>query len=397
MAQVVQILQSAARMSQVLPLLRKIAETNERAVWTATIGLANKIARGEAIPIPAHSMTVRELGELWTSGRLAQAYRAHVKVKLTAKEDRRTFEMYVYPVAGDLPVTEFTADHAEQIMRRIPPNRAQNTMRNVAVKIHRLFVLAVYPLRLLTANPLPLGFLPRPGTRKAKVCIYPSEDRKLLSNGDIPLIRRLFYGFLIREGMRFGEASALRWADLDLDHGTVRLDTNKTEDARTWALDAGVHRALLKWKDFCGRSGRLPQRVFDGLNLRYGAGVFRSDLARSGVNRAELFEENKNRQKVRLHDLRASFVTIAMAQGKNEAWICARTGHRSSAMVATYLRPARMLTEMRLGALTPLDEAIPEFQKLRIISQTRRAPNLPELTTSETSDGKVEWFGTGSK
>ena len=44
----------------------------------------------------------------------------------------------------------------------------------------------------------------------------------------------------------------------------------------------------------------------------------RGDLRTAGVTRPELFERSKVRQPLRLHDLRASFVTIALANGKTE-------------------------------------------------------------------------------
>ena len=56
------------------------------------------------------------------------------------------------------------------------------------------------------------------------------------------------FGVLEREGMRREEAADLRWSDVDLARGVVRLDENKTEDPRAWALDAGVAAALGIWR-----------------------------------------------------------------------------------------------------------------------------------------------------
>ncbi|MGA3124969.1 MAG: tyrosine-type recombinase/integrase, partial [Polyangiaceae bacterium] len=64
----------------------------------------------------------------------------------------------------------------------------------------------------------------------------------------VPLVRRLFFGVLEREGMRREEAADLRWSDVDLARGVVRLDENKTDDPRAWALDAGVAAALGIWR-----------------------------------------------------------------------------------------------------------------------------------------------------
>lgn len=63
-----------------------------------------------------------------------------------------------------------------------------------------------------------------------------------------------------------------------------------------------------------------------------------------------------------VHDLRATFCTIALANGLTETWVCDRTGWRSSEMVSRYRRAARTWAELELGTLTPLDEAIPELR-----------------------------------
>jgi integrase len=56
----------------------------------------------------------------------------------------------------------------------------------------------------------------------------------------VTLERRMLYGVLAREGLRLGEALRLEWSDLDLEHGTLSLDENKTDDPRTWALGLDV-------------------------------------------------------------------------------------------------------------------------------------------------------------
>lgn len=65
----------------------------------------------------------------------------------------------------------------------------------------------------------------------------------------VPLAYRMLWGFLAREGMREGEALALTWTDLDLERGVVRLDKNKTDDPRAWALHPGVVAALRAYRD----------------------------------------------------------------------------------------------------------------------------------------------------
>ena len=50
---------------------------------------------------------------------------------------------------------------------------------------------------------MPRGWLPLPGQRKALAYLYPDEDRRLLACAAVPLVYRLLYGFLAREGLSF--------------------------------------------------------------------------------------------------------------------------------------------------------------------------------------------------
>ena len=72
---------------------------------------------------------------------------------------------------------------------------------------------------------------------------------------------------------------------------------------------------------------------------------------------------SETRRPLRAHDLRATFVTVALAcgKGKTETWVSDRTGHTSSAMISRHRRKARTWTGLALGALDPLDTAIPEL------------------------------------
>ncbi len=203
---------------------------------------------------------------------------------------------------------------------------------------------------------------------KAKTSLYPSEDAKLLGCRDVLLERRLAYGILAREGMRASELGTLRWRDVDLKHGRVRLDANKTDDPRAWALSPDVARTLAWWqKRTKGQEGDLAL----GLDLHEGSRWLRGrdgdetrpgDLRIAGVTRPELFERGASRQPIRLHDLRATFVTVSLANGKTEQWVTDRTGHKSSQMIALYARQARTWAELELGQLGPLDELLPEVK-----------------------------------
>jgi hypothetical protein len=189
-----------------------------------------------------------------------------------------------------------------------------------------------------------------------------------MGHRDIPVVRRLLFGLMVREGLRLSEALNLTWADLDLEQGVIRLDVNKTEDPRSWPLGEDVARALDAWRRLRGKKAEKIPRVFPKalIGTRYDlARLLREGLTAAGVSsktrRPELTVPGPGRMLLRAHDLRGSFVTIALACGQTEAWVTDRTGHRSSQMIYRYKRAARSAAELGLGWFAPLEEAIPEL------------------------------------
>jgi hypothetical protein len=109
----------------------------------------------------------------------------------------------------------------------------------------------------------------------------------------------------------------------------------------------------------------------------------RADLKAAGVTRSELFERSAVRRPVRVHDLRATFVTISLANGKSETWVADRTGHRSSEMINRYRRQARTWSELGLGELSPLNRALPDLARLPLETRSPGRPIGANLAESK--------------
>jgi integrase len=299
-------------------------------------------------------VTFRQLGELWTSGELARRHPDHVRVKRSVETDRQRLAK-LYETVGEVPLESFSVEDAERAMRALPNDIEPGTRRHYGQLMSRVLKLAVYPCKLIGQSPLPVGFLPRVKGKKAKSFLYPSEESTLLACGTVPLWHRLLYGFLAREGMRYSEAAHLSWADLDLERGSVTLDVNKSDDPRAWALSPGVAAALEACRpDDAGDDALVFARAMSDS----AAELFREHLKLAGVTRAELFRRTASRLPIRVHDLRGTFVTLSLAAGKSESWVADRTGHRSSQMINTYRRAARTASELSLGSLKVLNEAL---------------------------------------
>jgi integrase len=316
----------------------------------------------------------RELGNDWTSGKLHTLYPDQIKLKNTASDESHLAYLYEIDVGGmklgDVPLELFTLDHAEAAMRQLPKRvKRPAARRQYAQCLSRVLSMAVYPCRYIKASPLPArGFMPKAGRPPAYPYLYPDEDRKLLGAPaeKVPLCYRVLWGFLAREGCRVGEACELRVAaGVDLERGVISIDKNKTGDARPWPLDPDVAIALRRWAAL--RDLKEGDLLFADDNGGPIIGeklsrTLRSHLKASGVTRAELLTAGTNRGRMRVHDLRGTFVTLSLAAGKSESWVADRTGHTSSVMINRYKRNARTAAELGFRQLDPLWSAIPELR-----------------------------------
>jgi integrase len=342
---------------------------------------AAELRRGDPSPasptvVSPEIPTFKDFAQRWTSGTLHVEFPDYVAVKKTGDDDEIRLARHVYAVIGDIRISEFVGERglqlAEQVMRQLSSTISQPTRRHVAQAMRRVLRLAAYPARYIPSCPLPDGFVPAAKTKKAVAFLYPDEEAALIACKAVPLLLRLLYGFLAREGMRVSEAVRLDWSDLDLHRGVVRLDVNKTSDPRSWSLRADTTKALRRWAIHSGsRVGLVFREPGSTKPMRSNplAKLLRRHLALAGVERPELFVVSENRVRLRAHDLRATFVTLALANGKTEAWVMSRTGHRSSQMLQRYRRAVDLVTELGLGDLLPLHETIPELAAVTITTE----------------------------
>lgn len=375
---------AAGRIELGFPLLERAAQ-REGTALADVVRAVDAIANGDVVVRPKAEMTFRQLGEMWTSGEIARRYPDHVEQKATAGDDVSRLEKYVYPLVGDVPVSQFTRDHGKLVMERLAKKLGRGTRRHVAQVLHRPLTLAVEPLGLIKENPLPRGFVPKPARPKLRTFLYPDEDHTLLGSThgtvmrrkkparvEIALVLRVLYAFLIREGLRKGEALRLEWRDLDLARGILNLLKNKTKDPRSWPMRPDVVRALRAWKAMREATGDRSSFVFPtkihGQKVNYRADALRTNLLAVGIDRAELHKDTDETDPTGMHALRAAFVTLNQAVGKdwlgepiNEKWIRTRTGHRSSTQLAKYDRLIDAARQMKLAPLGPMDELIPEI------------------------------------
>lgn len=326
---------------------------------------------------PSKAVTYREVVRLWLSGELARRFPGEVegKSERTAEEQWLAYNKSILGARlasseqkpfGDLPIGEITLAHLHELKQSLPP-MSSGTRQNYCVLIAKPLRLALYPLMLIEECPVPDNFTPARGKTRAFTYLYPEEDAQMLGCLETPLADRVLLGLVARNGMRISEGVRLSAGDLDLKRGNLSLDKNKTKTPRTWKLDEDCVRALRLWLSIAPPPG--PDAPIFGHTDAHGwAPKLRVYLKRAGVSRRELFATTAHRRCIRVHDLRASFVTLALAAGRGapttELWVRDRTGHTTAQQMETYRRWSRFALENAQGWFAPLDEAVPELAEL---------------------------------
>jgi integrase len=132
-------------------------------------------------------------------------------------------------------------------------------------------------------------------------------------------------------GLRRSEGLSIRWSDVDLDGGQLAIPVSKSGHGRSVALDGGtlaVLRALRKrqaaeklaWGPAYAEGGYLFTREDGGrYSPDYITRAFREAVERLDVPR------------IRLHDLRHSWASLALAAGVNPKIVSERLGHATVA------------------------------------------------------------------
>ena len=361
------------------------AEVERRVTYIRTRLLAGKRRAIEEAP------TLRQFGAWWTSGELARRYPEQVEVRKRARMDAQDLELHVYPVIGDVQISAVRLPHLEQVLRALPAEMAKITKVKILGKLRRLLEIARYPGGYLEFNPMPKGFAPRPG-RVAFPFIYPAEEARLLGCREVPLRRRLAYGLSARTGLRLSEVYGLRWRDLDLEHGSLRLSDHKTiakTGARLVPLDPATVRVLTWWRAQEGAEGEGSGErsvLSQGPHL---SEFVLPDLRAAGVLRAELHEASDGARTFSFHGWRRTFVTLSLGAGRSEDWVMRRTGHTTSAQLHRYRIAAATAAEFGLGWLRDFDQALAE------VADNPGGANGPRSSkNADGSAGSMRFRGT---
>ena len=275
---------------------------------------------------PAIQPTVADLAERYLAEHVAVRCKSR-----TAEACRWLIAKFVLPELGALSIEAVEREHIAALHHR---HRGMPYQANRILEVVRkMFNLAeAWGLRKDGANPC--RFVEKYKEHKRERFLTEDEFRRLgqvlsevEAEGSEALSAVTAIRLLMLTGCRLGEVQTLRWENVDLEAGELRLPDSKT-GARMVPLPraaAGVLAALPRDPDNPWViAGRKP-----GAHLTDLQHPWRRIRARAGLG------------DVRIHDLRHSFASRALALGESLPMIGKLLGHTQVQTTARYAHLAR--------------------------------------------------------
>ena len=288
----------------------------------------DRIKKGEdpTAPMAQSGLTVFDLAGRYMTGHVAQNCSAH-----TAGIYRGSLENHILPALGSMTVAAVTGGDVSALhyqMRHTP--RAANRALMILNKMFRL---------AMAWGMLPEGTNPCRGVRKYKErkrerFLTVDEYRRLgaalteaEAAGTISCHAVAAFRLLMLTGCRLTEILTLRWDDVDRTAGEFRLRAGKN-GARMVALTPTAGRVLASIP-------RIPGNPWVIANPETG------DHVQSLYADWYWLREGLGLEELRIHDLRHSYASRALALGESLSMIGKLLGHIDMESTARYAHLAR--------------------------------------------------------
>lgn len=288
--------------------------------------------------------TVARYLEEWLAGKLSlrpstrMAYENHVR-------------RYLIPHLGEVELADLRPAHIEIMYRDLTTAGGQESGLAVSTlrRIHATLMSALNTAvkrGLISRNPAATVELPIP--RRSRMSTWNVEElRHFLHVTEHDRLHMLFW-VLALLGLRRGEAVALQWEDIDLEHRRLRVEQSlvrvggrivlgppkSSAGMRTVAVDDETARRLrwhacrqrLEVLEHCGTVS-TPESVFTRTD---GSMLDPAEVSRHFDRLIRLH----GLRRIRLHDLRHTSASIGLASGESLLEVSRRLGHSSLSVTA---------------------------------------------------------------
>ena len=274
-------------------------------------------------------------------------YENYAKIKMRPSSYlnyRGYIENHIKPQLGKIPLNDLTTLHLQQFYKKLlaegrveriesqkqPKGLSAKTVRNIHQIISSALKLAIEQ-RLIARNPAEGCALPK-AERKEMQTLPVEQLTSFLREAKDSGVYELYY-LDLATGLRRGELLGLKWTDIDLDRGVLKIQRAisrqngkvveaplKTKNAyRTLPLSADAIDVLKAQKNKVGSSEWVfPSPTGGPMSPDSVLHMLQRVLKRAGLPR------------IRFHDLRHTFATLALQNGVDIKTVSGMLGHFSA-------------------------------------------------------------------
>ena len=269
---------------------------------------------------------------------------AKIKVRASSHQTYKGYiENHIKPNIGNIPIEKLTTMDLQKFYRKLltkgrierieskdqPKGLSAKTVRNINQVISSAMDLAVAQ-KIISANPTNACALPK--IEHQEMQTIPAEQLQVfLQEAKATGVYEMYY-IELATGLRRGELLGLKWQDIDWKNGVIKV---RRQVAR---VEGQIKEAPLKTKNSY-RTVTISQQAIEVLKGQKkktnDAYVFPSPnggpISPDSVNNMlKRVLERAGIPKVRFHDLRHTFATIALQNGVDIKTVSGMLGHFSA-------------------------------------------------------------------
>jgi integrase len=331
--------------------------------------VANKLAkalssREDGLVFDAGKQTVGEYLERWLGDSLRDTVRHG-----TFERCEQIVRLHIRPALGNLKLKTLSPAHIQGLYRdRLDSGLSPATVQKIHAVLHKALDQAVR-WSLVPRNATEAVKSPRPTPNQIKP--LDSEQVKALLKAVHGDCFEALYTLAVTTGLRQGEILGLKWEDIDLANGVIRVrrtltrrggrlllgDPKTKRSRRTVRLTEATVEAL---KGHLAHQMERMERLGDlykdqGLVFATGKGTLVNPSNLRKRSFAPLLEK-AGLPSVRFHDLRHTCATLLLSRNVNPKIVSEMLGHATvSITLDTY---SHVLPNMQDGAARALEDAL---------------------------------------
>lgn len=265
-------------------------------------------------------------------------------------------DKHVVPALGNVKLSKLTPAHLQGFYRsKLDAGLSPRTVQYLHVVLHRALKQALR-WGLVTRN-VAEAVDPPKVHKKEVTPLSPEQARAFLEAARGDRLEAL-YVLAVHTGMRQGELLSLRWEDVDLEAGVLRVRGTKTARSRRTvklsqtALDA-LTSHLTRQLEEIDRVGSMWQENSLVFATEIGTPLNRHNLVNRSFKPLLL---RAGLPHIRFHDLRHTCATILLSKGVHAKFVQELLGHATIAITLdTY---SHVLPGMGGGTADAMDEAL---------------------------------------